>query len=96
MKYRIKYEQRRMSFKIEDFCITRLPIDKRSLLHEAIRLERIFESPNILTKQQFDIVNKRYHEVLRRNTEIHSNLKLSWNRFIDYQIKNNKDNWDEE
>lgn len=95
MKFRIKYEQRKMSFKIEDFCITRLPVDKRSVLHEAIRLERIFESTVILSKQQFDIVKKRYHELLRRDTEIHSNLISSWDRFIDYRIRNTKDNWGE-
>ena len=85
----MNFEQTKLSYRIEKNCITRLPIDKHTLLHEEIRLERIFESTNILTKAQFDVVNERYYEVLRRNIEIHSTLKFSWNRFINYQIKNN-------
>lgn len=85
----MKYEQKKMSYRIEKNCITLLPVAMNSLIHETIRLETLFLSKHILTKAQFDIVNLRYHKLLKRNIELYEDLHDSWEQFINYQIRNN-------
>lgn len=85
----MNFEQTKLSYRIEKNCITRLPIDKNSLIHEAIRLETLFLSKHILSKAQFDIVNLRYRKLHKRNDELYHTLYESWEQFINYQIRNN-------
>ena len=87
----MNFEQTKLSYRIEKNCITLLPVAMNSLIHEAIRLESIFLSKHILSKAQFDIVNLRYHKLLKRNVKLYEDLHDSWEHFINYQIRNNSE-----
>lgn len=94
----IPYKERVLSYRVEkDNLITKIPTNKKNVLQEALRLEKIFVSDVVLTKAQFNVIKTRYYNLMCRDVDLSDTLDEAFNKFIEFQVHNNpehiEDKW---